>query len=180
MFDDADEAGLRIVVGNGKGEVMVMAALSRKIAKPSSVELLGTIGLAARRAAQFVQELDLVELLCSIPNSPLFLTADLHVTPSPLALTSLPQFATNSSLIHLFSPSRIRIGVPQAYWLLNQIDFVTTCSRKRKLISFLDCELSPVPKRRVILNYTVGERRLGKVLDLVVAFIEGMEEGSDG
>ena len=53
MFDDLDEAGIRIVVRNGKGEVM--AALSRKIAKPSSVELLEL--LVARRVPQFVQEL---------------------------------------------------------------------------------------------------------------------------
>jgi len=53
MFDDLDEAGIRIVVRNGKGEVM--AALSRKIAKPSFVELLEL--LAARRAPQFVQKL---------------------------------------------------------------------------------------------------------------------------
>ena len=118
----------------------------------------------ASRCALFRATSDLVESLCSIPNSPLFFTADLHVTLSPLALTSLAQFAATSNLIHLFSPSRIRIGVPQAYWLWNQIDFVTTCSRKRKLISFSDCELSPVPKRRAILNYTVGKETFFFVL----------------
>ena len=53
MFDDLDEAGIRIVVRNGKGEMM--AALSRKVAKPFFVKLLEL--LAARRVAHFVQEL---------------------------------------------------------------------------------------------------------------------------
>ncbi|KAK9999768.1 hypothetical protein SO802_019371 [Lithocarpus litseifolius] len=53
MFDELNEAGIGVVVRNSQGEIM--AALSKKIPKPSSVVVLET--LAARRAAYFVHEL---------------------------------------------------------------------------------------------------------------------------
>ena len=55
VFEDLDAAGIGVVVRNSCGEVM--AALSEIIPKPASVAALET--LAARRAVQFVQELDM-------------------------------------------------------------------------------------------------------------------------
>ena len=55
VFEDLDAVGIGVVVRNSCGEVM--AALSEIIPKPASVSALET--LAARRAVQFVQELDM-------------------------------------------------------------------------------------------------------------------------
>lgn len=55
MFGESDEAGVRVIVRNSKGEVK--AALAEKISKSPSVEALEL--LAARRAALFSQELSL-------------------------------------------------------------------------------------------------------------------------
>ena len=52
MFADTGEAGIRVVIRNEVGEVMV--ALSKKITLPSSMETLKL--LAARRAAVFAME----------------------------------------------------------------------------------------------------------------------------
>nr|POE67407.1 hypothetical protein CFP56_43650 [Quercus suber] len=52
MFDESDEAGLNVDIQNSEGQVM--AALSKKIKKPTSVVTLEL--LAARRAAVFVSE----------------------------------------------------------------------------------------------------------------------------
>ena len=53
VFADSGEAGVGVVIQNENGEVM--AALSEKIALPSSVEVLEMV--AARRAAVFAAEL---------------------------------------------------------------------------------------------------------------------------
>lgn len=53
VFIDSGEAGIGVVVRNARGEVM--AALSKKISYPGTVELLKA--LAARRAAKFAIEL---------------------------------------------------------------------------------------------------------------------------
>ena len=53
MFDELNEADIGKVVRNPQGEIM--AALSKKILKPSLVVVLET--LAARKAAYFVHEL---------------------------------------------------------------------------------------------------------------------------
>ena len=55
VFEDLDVAGIGVVVRNSDGKVMV--ALSEIIPKPAFVASLET--LAARRAVQFVQELDM-------------------------------------------------------------------------------------------------------------------------
>ena len=55
VFEDLDAIGIGVVVRNSDGKVM--AALSEIIPKPASVAALET--LAARRAVQFVQELDM-------------------------------------------------------------------------------------------------------------------------
>lgn len=52
IFQESNEAGTGVVIRNFTGEVM--AALSEKIAKPSSVSILESI--VARRAVQFVCE----------------------------------------------------------------------------------------------------------------------------
>lgn len=54
IFQESNEAGTGVVIRNFTCEVM--AALSEKIAKPSSVSILESI--VARRAVQFVCELD--------------------------------------------------------------------------------------------------------------------------
>ena len=59
MFDVNDNAGIGIIFQNSRGEVMV--ALSEKIPKPSSVEILEV--LAVRRAVKFVQEIGLHDSL---------------------------------------------------------------------------------------------------------------------
>ena len=52
MFGESDEAGLRVVIRNSKSEVL--AALSEKIQKPTTVEVLEL--LAAKRAVSFSLE----------------------------------------------------------------------------------------------------------------------------
>ena len=53
MFDESDEVRIGIVVRNSLGEVM--AALSEKVHKPPSIEILEL--LAAKYVVKFVQEL---------------------------------------------------------------------------------------------------------------------------
>ena len=55
IFEDLGAAGIGVVVHNSSGKVLV--ALSEIIPMPSSIVVLETI--AARRAVQFLQELDL-------------------------------------------------------------------------------------------------------------------------
>ena len=55
MFAELEEAGIGVIVRDGKGDVIV--ALAEKIPYPGSVEVLEA--LAARRAAKFVVELGL-------------------------------------------------------------------------------------------------------------------------
>ena len=52
-FDENDKAGIGIIVWNSLGEVM--AALSEKVHKPPSIEILEL--LAAKYVVKFVQEL---------------------------------------------------------------------------------------------------------------------------
>ncbi|XP_065617279.1 uncharacterized protein LOC136062310, partial [Quercus suber] len=53
MFSESDQAGIGVVIRNHEGQVM--AALSEKIKKPASAEILEA--LAARRAVNFTMEL---------------------------------------------------------------------------------------------------------------------------
>ena len=55
MFGESNEAGIRVIARNSKGEVK--AALVEKIKKPPSVEALEL--LVARRATLFARELSL-------------------------------------------------------------------------------------------------------------------------
>ena len=55
MFAESEEAGIGVIVRDGKGDVIV--ALAEKIPYPGSVEVLEA--LAARRAAKFAMELGL-------------------------------------------------------------------------------------------------------------------------
>ena len=52
MFNERDEAGIGVIIRNPRGEVM--AALSEKIQKPPSAEILEL--LAAKRAVRFSLE----------------------------------------------------------------------------------------------------------------------------
>ena len=59
MFDDTNEARIRVVIWNSPGEVM--ASLFKKILKPSSVTALEL--LAARLAVLFAWEIDLHQIV---------------------------------------------------------------------------------------------------------------------
>ena len=59
MFDDTNEARIRVVIWNSHGEVM--ASLFKKILKPSSVTALEL--LAARVAVLFAWEIDLHQIV---------------------------------------------------------------------------------------------------------------------
>ena len=59
MFDDTNEARIRVVIRNSHGEVM--ASLFKKILKPSSVTALEL--LAARLAVLFAWEIDLHQIV---------------------------------------------------------------------------------------------------------------------
>ena len=59
-FGESDMAGLGVVIRNGDG--LVIAALSKQIIKPPSVEILEL--LAARRAVTFTAESDHVQVIC--------------------------------------------------------------------------------------------------------------------
>lgn len=117
--------------------------------------LLLSLGRTARpaelasRCALFRAAPDFVESLCSVPGSLLLLTGDFHVTLSPLALTALAEFVSNSNLRSAFNP---RIG--NRFW--NDIDFLKVYSRKRRPSSSLISELAPVPKRRAISDSEAG------------------------
>ncbi|XP_059443355.1 uncharacterized protein LOC132175423 isoform X2 [Corylus avellana] len=108
--------------------------------------LLLSLGRTARpaelasRCALFRVSPDFIEFLCSVPGSLLLLTGDFHVTLSPLALTALAEFVSNSNLRSAFTP---QIG--NRLW--NDIDFLKVYSRKRKPSTSLIPELAPVPKR---------------------------------
>jgi cell division control protein 7 len=117
--------------------------------------LLLSLGRTARpaelasRCALFRVSPDFVEFLCSVPGSLLLLTGDFHVTLSPLALTTLAAFVSNSNLRSALTP---RIG--NRLW--NDIDFLKVYSRKRKPSASLIPELAPVPKRRAICDSGAG------------------------
>lgn len=56
MFGESDEAGIGVIIQNSDGEVMV--TLSKKIQKPSYVEVLEL--LAVRQAMSFTLELGFI------------------------------------------------------------------------------------------------------------------------
>ena len=101
-------------------------------------------GLAAQ-CKSFPVSPQLVQSLCLIPHSPLFLTADLFVTPSLVAL----QFALTSSSVHTFMP-RIR-GTKR---------FVDGDVRKhfgkRKEFT-VDSDIVPFSKRRLFFSSINGK-----------------------
>ena len=110
------------------------------------LSLLLTIGRPARppelaaRCTSFPASPQLVQLLCSIPHSPLFLTTDLFVTPSLVAL----QFALTSNSVHTFMPKRFSNGdVRKYFW-----------KRKEFTVHF---DLVPFSKRRLFLSSVKGK-----------------------
>ncbi|RVW50822.1 Cell division cycle 7-related protein kinase [Vitis vinifera] len=111
------------------------------------LSLLLTIGRPARppelaaRCTSFPASPQLVQLLCSIPHSPLFLTTDLFVTPSLVAL----QFALTSNSVHTFMPKRFSNGdVRKYFWKRKEFtvhfDLVPFSKRRLFLSSVKECE----------------------------------------
>ena len=62
MFNESDKVGIGVVIRNATGEII--ATLSEKILKPASMAILKL--LAARRAARFVQEIGLPNLILKV------------------------------------------------------------------------------------------------------------------
>ncbi|XP_058085691.1 uncharacterized protein LOC131233107 [Magnolia sinica] len=100
----------------------------------------------AARCELFCVSSDLVEFLCSIPDSPLFLTGDLFVTASMEAFSVFSEFVTRA--FTSFVP-RIRVRVLGSMRLWD--DSVRTYFRKRKGLK-VDSALLPTAKRRLLSN----------------------------
>lgn len=60
MYGESDKAGIGVVIRNSKGQVL--AALSKQIVKPPTIEILEL--LATRRAVQFTAELGHAQFVC--------------------------------------------------------------------------------------------------------------------
>ncbi|RWR86787.1 Protein kinase domain-containing protein [Cinnamomum micranthum f. kanehirae] len=99
----------------------------------------------AARCSLFSATPDFVLFLCSIPDSPLFLTRDLFVTISlEVLFSSFGEFASNA--IASFVPRiRARVSWPKRPWN----GCVQTYFRKRKRVRF-DSLVLPAPKRRLL------------------------------
>ncbi|XP_057977782.1 uncharacterized protein LOC131164533 [Malania oleifera] len=92
---------------------------------------------------------EFVEFLCSIPDSPLFLTGDLVVTISLAAYASFAQFASNfSSIVSLVPRIGIRVQGLKQLW----DDVLITYSRRRKRV-MPHSEVAAVAKKRVTLDF---------------------------
>lgn len=130
--------------------------LSARNSSPSQkawhlLSLLFTIGRPARRSelaaccTLFPTSPRVVRSLCSIPHSPIFLTSDLFVVPSLVAL----QFAVTSSSLHALVP---RICAAKRF----SDGDVTNFLWKRKEFT-LGSDAVPFSKRRLFLSYVNGK-----------------------
>ncbi|KAL7188505.1 hypothetical protein ACSBR1_038382 [Camellia fascicularis] len=129
------------------------------------LSLLLPLGRPARpleltsRCALFRAPPDFVEHLCSIPNSPLFLTSNWFVTPSLVAFVAFGKFASNLNVIGAFVPrielrdfgrKRVWGGVVRTYY------------RRRKRMR-LEFESPPLSKKTAVLR-SVDENEENQIL----------------
>ncbi|KAM6588395.1 hypothetical protein CsatA_011000 [Cannabis sativa] len=103
--------------------------------------------LLASLCTLFPSSPDLVHYLCSIPNSPISLTGDLFVIPSPVASRAFIQSAAITNFVNAL------LRQPSQPFVTDfcGADSVGLRLKKRKwLVS--DCEFVPSAKRRLVLN----------------------------
>lgn len=105
----------------------------------------------AARCSLFCASPDLIEFLCSIPDSPLFLTRDLFVAISlEVLLSAFNEFARKATAS--FVPRiRGKVSWPKRPW----DDSVQTYSRKRKGARFASLVLPPA--KRMLLSLAENE-----------------------
>lgn len=90
---------------------------------------------------------ELVHYLCSIPNSPIFLTKDLLVVPSPVAVTAFAKSVATSDFVNPISSSTS-----------SSAQRLVMCFEKRKRL-LSDFEFTPREKRRLTLFSRDGNLR---------------------
>lgn len=122
--------------------------------------LLLSVGQPARpadlasRCTLFTASPELVEFLCSIPKSPIFLTTDLYVTLSAVALVAVGRFISVTHFIStpLLPRVGIRVSSTASWW--NDFNTSGMCFRKRKRRYYSDCDFLPAEKR-VVNSYSI-------------------------
>lgn len=92
-----------------------------------------------------------IQFLCSIPNSPLRLTAERLVTFSKAGFVAITQFFANSDLISIYLDSPEFI--PQSLKVVASNELVETYYRKRKRIG-PEVESFSVMKRRIFKDFS--------------------------
>ncbi|XP_075485221.1 uncharacterized protein LOC142524946 isoform X2 [Primulina tabacum] len=92
-----------------------------------------------------------IQFLCSIPNSPLRLTAERLVTFSKAGFVAITQFFTNSDMISVYLDSPEFI--PQSLKVVGSNELVETYYRKRKRMR-PDVESFSVMKRRIFKDFS--------------------------
>ena len=130
MFAESNDVGIGVVICNYKGEVM--AALSKKIAHLSSVDILEM--LAVRRVAQFIVELgfpqavfkgDSVGIIKALADGYFALSSFSHLVKdfsSILGLCHSHSFSNvrrqGNSVTHALA-QRVRLSFPLMIWMEN-------------------------------------------------------------
>ncbi|KAF3448256.1 hypothetical protein FNV43_RR08969 [Rhamnella rubrinervis] len=117
----------------------------------------------ASRCTSFPASSELVQSLCSIPDSPLALTEDLYVKPSPAALIAFESGAGNSNLFNsrMVLPRQLLVApVRGVDPMWNCSDPVRIWFKKRKRLAS-DCSLMPPAKRRLALILGDGKEENG-------------------
>ncbi|XP_052211017.1 uncharacterized protein LOC127813922 [Diospyros lotus] len=108
----------------------------------------------ASKCILFRAPTDYIRYLCSLPNSPICLTADLFVTPSLVAFVAFRNFVTNSIAVDAFVPL-VELGVVGARRVWE--DVARTYYRRRKRVGS-EFEAMQVRKRRgVLLSFVENE-----------------------
>ncbi|PON64619.1 Serine/threonine protein kinase [Parasponia andersonii] len=133
-------------------------ALLLRLGRPARLSELASLCTLFPASPEFVH------YLCSIPNSPISLTGDLYVTPSPVAAIAFAQSAAISNFLNaLWRPPSPQIGTGFC-----NADGVGIRLKKRKwLVS--DGEFAPQEKTRLILNFGEVEEEKGAPLRIQYA-----------
>ncbi|KAJ7944687.1 Protein kinase domain [Quillaja saponaria] len=104
------------------------------------------------RCTSFSTSRELVEFLCSIPNSPILLTRDLYVTLSPVAQIAFGDFVRRKKNLGVFFLPRIVARFHSTTRSGDNVNFLRTYFRKRKLNMFPGNGIVPVTRREVVLS----------------------------